>query len=200
MAPAEDSGKEDGTPKRPKKVEPSSADKIKETESRYAANRKEYERLLADENYTDVAFNEENGGMKATHIRHNFDKVGGEYEIQVQEVGFRNGHSVVFGAEYSNTIGERFTEGTWDGSLFEVAGRETSTENNILRGLKHCANKRKTEIAILYFPNGGYNLKVLEKAIRRYKGYRQFPERTFINFKQIICIDENGDIVYDEPM
>jgi hypothetical protein len=107
---------------------------------------------------------------------------------------------LVVNIESSNTIGERFTEGTWDGSLFEVAGRETSTENNILRGLKHCANKRKTEIAILYFPNGGYNLKVLEKAIRRYKGYRQFPERTFINFKQIICINENGDIVYDEPM
>ena len=38
---------------------------------RIEANRKEYERLLKDDNYTDVRFNPENWSLAATHKEHN---------------------------------------------------------------------------------------------------------------------------------
>ena len=47
--------------------------------ARIEANRREYERLKADPSYTDVEFNPKNGGLKASHVGHNFDKNGGKY-------------------------------------------------------------------------------------------------------------------------
>lgn len=38
--------------------------------ARIEVNRREYERLKADPNYTDVEFNPKNGGLKATHVEH----------------------------------------------------------------------------------------------------------------------------------
>lgn len=37
---------------------------------RIKANKAEYQRLLKDENYTDVVFNKKTGGLKATHVGH----------------------------------------------------------------------------------------------------------------------------------
>lgn len=37
---------------------------------------------------------------------------GGIYEKHVQRAGFNAGHAVILGAEGSNVIGQRFTEGT----------------------------------------------------------------------------------------
>lgn len=36
--------------------------------------------------------------------------------------------------------------------LFEIAGAETGTSNNIRQALKHCASKPNTEVAVLLFP------------------------------------------------
>ncbi len=165
--------------------------------ARIEANRREYERLKADPNYKDVAFNPDNGGLKATHIGHNFDPVDGHWEKEVVDVGYNNGRCVILGNEYSTIIGERFTEGSWDGLQFEIATRKTATENNILRGLKHCADKRTTEIAILYFPNGGFDIDKLQRGICRYRGYSKFSERTYVKFKKVICF-EFDKIVYEK--
>lgn len=157
----------------------------------------EYERLKNDEEYVNVRYNRNTLGLMATHIEHNFDKIGGKYEKVVQRAGYNAGHSVILEKEFGEVIGERFTEGTWDGMQFEVAGRETATENNILRGLKHCAAKKKTEVAILDFPNGGFDENLLANVIRRYKGLKKLEDGQFLQFKRIICV-ENGGIVYDE--
>ena len=191
MAPAEDGGKEDGTPKRPKKVEPSAADKIKETESRYAANRKEYERLLADENYQDVAFNEENGGLKATHVGHNFDHLRGIYEKTVQEVGYKSGHSIIFGAEPQNMYRKRSTEGLWDNLFFEIGSAENNTPNNVRNALKHCAKKPNCDVAVIFFPKN-YSKGVFEEGFGKFRGLSGTVQ--FRSFKKIICI-YNGEIV-----
>ena len=159
--------------------------------------REEYERLLQDPNYKDVEYNPENGGLKATHIYHNFDKIGGKYEKHVQNAGFKAGHSVIFGAEVGDVIGQRFTEGTWDGMRFEVAGRETATSINILRGLKHCASKRNTEIAILDFPKGGFNLSTLENGISRYRGLAPLNDGQYLKFRKIICVQDEV-VVYEQ--
>jgi len=53
----------------------------KELEVRIEANRKEYERLLKDDDYTDVRFNPRNGALSAIHREHNFDPTIGIFGI-----------------------------------------------------------------------------------------------------------------------
>ncbi len=182
-------------PKHPYFKAPDEAKKVVEQLAlRREANRKLFEELSVDDNYTNVAFDYESGGISAEHILHNFDKFGGEYERNVAEAGRIAGHSVIFGVERGSN--ERKTEGFWDGMRFEVAGRETGTINNIKRGLEHCADKRTTEIAVLDFPFGGFSLEKLEIAIRRYKGLEKLGDGQFIRFKKIICV-QNKRIVYE---
>ena len=76
----------------------------------------EYERLRADENYTDVKIDRKSGGLKATHIGHNTDRgkkaqrfFGGRYtsvdlEIECQEQLFKLGHKVIL-CDESKQIG-----------------------------------------------------------------------------------------------
>ncbi|MDR0714078.1 MAG: hypothetical protein LBF89_07470, partial [Bacteroidales bacterium] len=70
-------------------------------------NRKEYEHLQKDANYTDVRFNERTGGLLAVHRGHNFDPtVGrfgiprGDYERIASEVLYKYGRSVVLESEH----------------------------------------------------------------------------------------------------
>jgi len=49
----------------------------------FTANRFENERLLKDDNYTDVRFNPKNGALAAIHREHNFDPKRGKYEEYV---------------------------------------------------------------------------------------------------------------------
>lgn len=160
-------------------------------------NKREYERLKKDPDYIDVEFDPKNGGVKGTHKDHNFDKKGGLYEKHVQNAGYKAGYSVIFGPENHSTYGVRHTEGLWNGNRFEVAGRETGTLNNVFRGLKHCAAKRNTQIAVLDFPNGGYNKDILMKAIAKYRGLEKLNDSQFVHFEKIICV-ENEEIVYEE--
>lgn len=156
-----------------------------------------YERLLSYEEYKNVRFDRRTLGLMATHVEHNFDKIGGKYERSVQRAGYKSGHSVILEKEFGDVIGQRFTEGTWDGMEFEVAGRETATPNNVLRGLVHCAAKKKTEIAVLHFPNGGFDESVFEKVLKRYKGLEKLEDGQYLRFKRIVCV-EHGEIVYDK--
>lgn len=153
-----------------------------------------YRQYRDDTNYEDVKMNWDNGGMMATHNGHNFAKIGGLYEKQVQNAGYNNGDHVILEDERGFDV--KHTEGLWNGQLFEVAGRETATVNNILRGLKHCADKKNTEIAILDFPNGGFDKDLMQVAIRRYKGLEKLKDGQFLKFKKIICVQEER-IVYE---
>ena len=164
-------------------------------QKRITINRKKYEELKNNPDYKDVEFDNVNGGLKASHIRHNFDKRGGIYERHAQEAGYKAGHAVILENEFSNVIGERFTEGTWDLLKFEVAGCENGTSNNILRGLKHCASKHETEIAVIDFPNTDFDLGVFNQALRRYKGLEKLNDGQYLKFKKRICI-HNEEIVH----
>lgn len=156
-----------------------------------------YKRLSRNENYKNVQFNPQTGALKATHKEHNFDGKGGKYEQQAQDVGYATGHSVIFGKEDGIKKGKRFVEGLWDGLRFEVTGCETATSNNLLHGLSHCASKPNSDIAVLVFPNGGFDESVLQRSIGRFKGLSKYNPRQFHQFKRIICIQGN-EIVYDE--
>lgn len=163
---------------------------------RYIDHMAKYEQYNNDPDYEDVQFDSQTGGITAKHVLHNFDKVGGQYERNARDAGVAAGHSVIFGAERGYIQEVRSTEGLWDGLQFEVAGRETGTANNIKRGLEHCADKKTTQIAVLDFPNGGFDIANLQKAIARYKGLEKLNDGQFVKFKKIICT-QNKKIVYE---
>ena len=154
-------------------------------------NRKEYERLLTDDNYIDVQFNPENGGLKATHINHKFDNKNGKYEKNVQNVGFNNGNAVIFESEKGKAIGQRYTEGLWNGKSFEIAGTETGTSNNVKKGLNHCASKPDVKVAVLYFPNDNFNSTTFENAFARYEGIGKSGGKGYVKFDEILCVGNN---------
>lgn len=179
-------------PKHPYYKTPADAKSVINDVVHYEHNKAIYNRLKEDENYFDVEFNEKTGGVKATHIGHNLDKVGGKYELDTLIAGVKAGNIVVL----ENEKGEgKHTEGLWNGKPFEVAGCQTGTANNIVRGLKHCASKRKTEFAVIVLPNTDFDKVVFETAIKRFKGLEKLNDGQYLKFKKIICV-HNQEVVY----
>lgn len=166
-------------------------------EERKIRNKTVYESLKGDKAYNDVAYDKSSGGVKGSHVEHNFDDRGGVYERTAQNVGYKSGHAVIYESEFHGENGRRFTEGTWDGMRCEVSGAETGTDNNILRSLEHCADKRTTEVAVLVFPKGGFTREKMRRAIGRYRGLEKLNDGEFITFKRIVCVQDN-QIVYEE--
>ena len=66
-----------------------------------------------------------------------------------------------------------------------------------MKGLKHCASKKTTKIAVLDFPKGNFDIDILEQAIRRYRGLEKLNDGQFLKFERIICVQDKK-IVYDE--
>ena len=154
-------------------------------------NKAEYNRLLNDPEYKDVGFHEESGGVKATHINHSFDGDKGWYEKRVQTAGFINGHSVILGEEHHEIYKHRNTEGLWDGMLFEIAGAENGTANNIRNALKHCAKKPGSRIAVLFFPNDNFSTEEFNSGYSKFLGLRGTSQ--YKRFDLIYCIQGNKD-------
>ena len=157
----------------------------REEETRIAQNRADYERYKNDPNYKDVEFNEDNGGLRATHIEHTFDKKKGWYEKEAQRIGFDEGHSVIFGKEDHTRYKVRNNEGYWDDMIMETAGAETCTSENIRNALKHCAKKPNVEVAVIFLPNK-FDGSELRRGLGRYNGLRN--TRQWKEFKEIIFI------------
>ena len=159
--------------------------------------RKEYKRLLNDPNYKDVEFNQHNGGLKATHKEHNFDEDKGWYETKVQTAGYLGGHSVILEAEFHNIYKHRNCEGLWDGLLFEIAGAETGTANNIRNALKHCAKKPNSKVAVIFFPNDNFSVEVFESGFSKYFGLKGTSQ--YHDFDLIYCIHDEKIIHIKKP-
>ena len=154
----------------------------------------EYAKYLTDKNYKNVRINLINGGLKATHIEHSFDKKTGEYEKAVQNVGFKNGYRVILEAENHSLMNVRNIDGLWNGKKFEIATASTATPSNIRNALKHCASKPDANVAVLYFPNG-YSDGLFEDGLSKYNGLKGTSQ--YRDFTKIICIYK-GDIVYNK--
>jgi SPP1 gp7 family putative phage head morphogenesis protein len=157
--------------------------------------RKKYEEYLNNPDYKDVEFNEALGSIKASHIEHNFDKVGGKYETMAQAAGFNAGHNVILEKEVHNIHKQKQTEGTWDNEPFEIAGAETAVASNIRNALKHCASKRTTEIAVLVFPKAPFDKDSFLKGYKKFKGLESKNDGQYKLFKLIYCI-QDGKIIY----
>lgn len=149
-----------------------------------------YEQLRKDPDYTDVAFDPKTGGLKATHVRHNFSKsVGSRGELAVQEVGFREGHAVILGDE-SSDFKVKVTDGSWDGKPMEIATLQTGTANNIRNGLKHCAAKPSAQVAVLNILADDFDI---EDGIGKYYGlmgtsqWRQLDAVVVVHDKKVVA-------------
>ena len=146
----------------------------------------EYIKLKIDKNYIDVAYNKENGGLKATHVRHNFDPNRGKYEKEVQEIGFKNGNSIILESEKGDTIGQKYADGLWNGKAFDVGTSLGIGQNNIKSILNH-ARSKNAEIAIIYFPDKNlYSYERLNKGISKYNGQTKYKF-----YKIIYIVDGN---------
>jgi len=130
--------------------------------------------------------------LSATHKEHIFDPKRGIYEKYVQEIGYKHGNAVVLGKETGKGIGEKYTDGFWNGKSFEISATETGTSNNIKKGLNHCASKPNVRIAILFFPNDNFNKATFENSFARYLGVGKSGGRGYVQFDEIICIDKNN--------
>ncbi len=165
--------------------------------ARIEANRREYERLKADPNYTDVEFNPKNGGLKATHVEHNFDGDKGWYEQHVQITGYKNGHSIILEKEIHTIKNKRNVEGLFDGQSFEIAAAETGIANNIRNALKHCASKPGCKVAVVFFPDENkVDMSLIRVGLKKYFGLRG-DQNQFNDFDHIYFMTSNR-IIYHQ--
>ena len=164
------------------------ADFVRRDYNKHTANA-----LAADNNYTDVQYDPKSGGMKATHIGHNFDPHTGHYERSVRDVAYMNGEKVILGNEPSNHYKQKSTEGTWNDRLMEIASAETATPKNIRSALKHCVSKPGAEVAVIYLPNGA-DLADIEQGLKLFNGLRNATGDQWRQFAEIVFISPEGII------
>ena len=146
----------------------------KALKDRVETNRAEYERLLKDDNYTNVRFNPRNGALSAIHKDHNFDptigKFGiprGEYEHISLDVLYEYGNSVILGSE---KLGRnvRAIEGVLNGKPFDVKGIEGTGKRNIIDKISDASNKG-AETIVLYFHEESVFDR--QRIVNAYNGY-----------------------------
>lgn len=162
---------------------------LKEQTEFIEKRRAEFEKLLANKDYLDVAFDEKTGGLKATHRLHNFDKVTGKYEKEAQNILFGQGHSIILEKELADK-GERIIDGvkhidgTLDSIPMDISTIKGTGNDTIKRALKHSIEK-KAKIAILYYTENTFNLERLHVGIRKFNGLK------IGKFERIIYIVED---------
>ena len=93
-------------------------------------NYNEYLRLLQDDDYTDITYDEASGGVSAVHKRHKFDKQWGcygmrrgDYELSVLDVMRKSGHRIILESEIA-TQHMKKCDGTIDDVPMEIKAIE----------------------------------------------------------------------------
>lgn len=152
----------------------------------------EYLEYLNNPNYTDVEYNPQTGGLKATHLKHNFDRKTGESERIAQRIGFNNGHKVILGIERHDIKNVKNTEGSWDGKKMEIATATTGTANNLIHAISHCGSKPDVRIAVIHIPVG-VPTGNMETAVRRFDGLKKSNPKQWHKFDEILFVIEEKD-------
>lgn len=171
-------------------------------ETQRSRNRKEYDRLKKDSNYTEVRFDKKNGGVSAIHKEHNFDtEIGlygiarGEYERNTLNALYQNGYSVILRGEQGE-IGIKQPDGYLNGRLMDIKGIENG---NPLYALNR-ANLQQVEVAILYFhdKNKFDSNSIYEKwkDLPSWVSDNRYIADKTIYIKDVICV-VNGDSGYE---
>lgn len=168
--------------------------RLERLRQRVEENAKLFEKLKADKDYLDVKLSKKTGGLKATHILHQFNKLTGEHEKQARDILFSNGHSIILGKELAAKgekviDGMRYVDGTLNGSPADISTILGKGKNTIKHALNHIRGKG-AETAILFFPEGSiFNMHRLVKGIKMYEG------QTNYRFENLVFI-AGGKVYY----
>ena len=141
---------------------------------RIEANRIEYERLLKDDNYTNVRFNPRNGALSAIHKNHNFDPtIGrfgiprGDYERISLDVLYEYGNRIVLNSE-KLAKGVSTPDGLLNDIVFDIKGIE-GVSNRLIKDAISKASSQGAEIAVLYFHDKNmYYLNAVKDGYEKY--------------------------------
>ncbi len=151
------------------------------SELQFEENYNEFLRLLQDEDYLEVTFDKESGGVSAVHKLHKFAKKKGpggmrqgDYERSVLDVLRRRGHRAILGAE-SNTPGIKSFDGFLDDIPMEIKAIEGRGTWAICTKLLQ-AEKQRARCVVLYFPDDN-----LYSSFRVSEGVRLFRSNPRIN-------------------
>ncbi len=147
---------------------------MRSSDLRREENYNEYLRLIQNDDYVDVTYDEQSGGMSAVHTKHKFAKQKGafgmhqgDYERAALHVLRKCGHRIVLGAE-TNTPGIKSFDGFLDDVPMEIKaieGRGTWTISTKLRQ----AEKQNAQCVVLYFPEEGlYSTDRIREGVRLY--------------------------------
>lgn len=120
-------------------------------------NYNEYLRLLQNDDYVEVTFDEQSGGTSAVHKLHKFDKQRGpygmrrgDYERAVLEVLRKNGFRIVLESELS-IQGTKKCDGYLDDTPMEIKSIEGQGTWTVSTKLLE-AGKQHAECVVLFFP------------------------------------------------
>lgn len=120
-------------------------------------NFNEYLRLLQDEDYVDVTYDEKSGGVSAVHKSHRLDKTQGpngekrgNYELKTAETLRCNGHSIVLVQE-SDRVGVKQYDGLLDGIPCEIKSVERVGRWTIRTKIAN-AIRQGAQTVVLFFP------------------------------------------------
>ena len=151
--------------------------KVKRIEER----KKDFLKYKNDKNYTDVDFKEENGGLKATHIEHNFDPVNGRYEKGAHNTLYNSGYKSILTSEKG--IDKKHIEGFLNERPFEIKSLLGNSHLTIARKLAE-SNAKGAEICVLNFPMNNFNMKKLRDGLKAFNG--EMPDLIVISKNEIV--------------
>lgn len=138
-------------------------------------NYNEYLRLLQDDNYTDITYDEASGGVSAVHKRHKFDKQWGcygmrrgDYERSVLDVMRKAGRRIVLESELA-TQNRKKCDGALDDVPMEIKAIEGMGTWAISTKLGD-ADRQHAQCVVLFFPNMElYSAQRVHEGIRLYQ-------------------------------
>ena len=121
-------------------------------------NYNEYLRLLQDDDYLDVTYDNESGGVSAVHKGHRLDKSqgpGGErrgnYELKTVEAIRQGGHCIILLKE-SGDVGVKQYDGLLDGTPCEIKAVERVGRWTIRTKIANAIRQGAINV-VLFFPD-----------------------------------------------
>ena len=169
-------------------------------------NYTEYLRLLQDEDYLDVTYDNESGGVSAVHRLHKFDKqVGpfgcrrGDYEIRVVSVLRTNGFRVLLESEESPFYTKN-NDGLLNDSPMDIKTIESTGVWSISTKLRE-SEKQGANVVVLYFPDPTLysNERVLD-GISKYENNPQIQAKKTITECIVIVGDRIVGCLKNQPL
>ncbi|MBR3406824.1 MAG: hypothetical protein IKG92_07990 [Bacteroidales bacterium] len=131
---------------------------MESSDLRREENYNEFLRLCQNNDYLDVTFDEESGGVSAVHRFHKFDKQKGvfadrrgDYERKVLEILRKNGDRIILESEISSE-GNRICDGLLNDIPVEIKAIEGLGTWSISTKLLD-AEQQHAKTVIFYFPN-----------------------------------------------